>query len=162
MAPGEKLDLLGSKKVLFIGNLLLILTVAALLLTDLFRTDNPLLTGVMEIRTGLFGPRGGFFIGLYFLAFLVSFFIAGNPLYSRNTYDPIQLLPAMILEVLLLPILCFTIWLDFYFGDYMGTALDTGGILLLLFSIGGLLLQFLLIRQYKKLRKSGVYSYVAN
>ena len=162
MDPGEKLALLGGKKWLFLGNLFLILIISALLFCHTFCTDNGLLNGVVRKYTGLFGPNGELFTGLYILALLITLFIAANPLFTRNTYDAPQLIPTMVLEFLLLPILGITVWTDGYFGDFMGTKLSTGGFLLLTACLGALILQILLIRTYRLVRKSGVYSYVAN
>ena len=162
MDVSQKLDLLKNTKYLYLGNLLLIVCGAVLLVTNIFRTDNSLWQSFLEQKTGLFGPHGRFFTGIYFLLLLTSLLFAGKPLYTRNTYNPLQLLPSMILEVLLLPILGYTVWTNRYFGSFMGTTLSTGGRLLLIVCTLGLIVQLLLIPEYRRLKRSGVYSYVAN
>ncbi len=162
MSPVEKLSILGNKKFLFLGNLFLIIGISLLVLGNIFCIDNALLKNVVEKEAGLFGPGGRFFSGLYFLLVLSSLLFAVNPLYSRNTYKVIQLLPAMILEALILPLIGVPLWLDLYFGDYMGTSLAPGGYLLLMVCIAALVLQHILVKEYIKLKISGVYSYVAN
>ena len=54
----DKLAFLGNRKILYLGNLLLILLEIILLTTDLFRTGNPLWQAFLEERAGLFGPKG--------------------------------------------------------------------------------------------------------
>lgn len=162
MTPAEKLALLGNRTYLYCGNLLLILFAGILLMTDLFRTDHLLWREFLEQRTGLFGPKGSFFTSLYFLSLLGALLFAGKPLYTRNTFDSRQLLPAMFLEALLLPILVFTVCTDGYFGGFMGTTLSTGGRLMVMVCVTAIVIQCLLIREYRRLKRSGVYHYVAN
>ena len=162
MPPGEKLSLLGKGKYLFLGNLALIVTASLLLMANLFRTDHPLWQEFLGEKTGLFGPGGQVFTGLYFLLLLLSLLMGGKPLYTRNTYQPSQLIPAILLELGLLLVLAGTTCMDLYFGEFRGTALTTGGYVLLMVSSAGLVLQGLLIREYKRLREKGLYVYVAN
>lgn len=162
MDTQDKLNLLGKKKYLFLGNLFLILCAGFLLMFNIFKTDNPMWQEFLGQKAGLFGPNGQFFTALYFLFLCISLLIAGNPLYTRNTYNPRQLLFSMIMEALPFPIIGITIMGNFYFGDFLGTTLCTGGFFLLLVSLAGLIIQCMLIKEYKRLKKSGVYSYVAN
>ncbi len=162
MSAEEKLHLLGSKKFLFLWNFGLIFSVALFLIADIFHSDNPLLEDILNAHGGLFGPNGSLFTALYFMGLLVSMIIAARPLYSRVTYNPGQLLPAMAMEALIPVIITLTIWKNFYFGDYMGTTLTLGGVILLLLAMTSLVIQFSLIATYNRLKKSRTYVYVAN
>lgn len=162
LEPGKKLALLGNHKYIYIGNLLMILWEIILLLFNVFRTDNLLWQEFLEQRAGLFGPRGQFFALLYFLLLCGALLTSANPLYTRNTYRPRQLYLPIIAEIFLFPILALPVWFNLYFGDFLGTTLCTGGYLLLSVSAVALILQYILIRKYKKMKKSGIYSYVAN
>lgn len=162
MTLEEKLSLLGNKKPLFLVNLGLILTVALLLIANIFRSDNPLLKDIVNAHGGLFGPNGSLLTALYFMGLLVAVIIAASPAYSRITYNPVQFLPAMVMEGLIPLIVCITVWQDFYFGDYVGTTLTLWGGILLLISIGALVVQLCLVFTYNQVKKSGVYVYVAN
>lgn len=162
MSPGEKLALLGYGKYLFFGNLLLILLTGVLLMTNMFRTDNGQWQAYLEQEAGLFGPNGQFFVGLYILLLLVTVIIAAKPLYTRSTFNGRQLLPAMILNGLLPVILEITVWYNGYFGDFLGTALAPGGRFAVMVCLLTLIAQCFLIREYHRLKRSGVYHYVAN
>ncbi len=162
MLPMDKLSILGKETTLFVGNLLTMVLIALLLLTDVFRSSNPLLKDVVEESSGLFGPAGRFFTGLFFLLYLASFMMTLIPLYTRNTYNASQLIPAMVLELMIPLIALGALLSDFFFGSYMGTTLTINGCILLLLCAAALVLQYLLIREYKWLKKSGIYSYVAN
>ena len=162
MDSREKLALLGSKKYLFVGNLLLILCAGILLMFNIFRTDHSLWEEILEEEAGLFGPRGQFFTAVYFMLFCLSLLTSGSPLYTRNTYRPRQLFLPMLLELLVFPIIGITVMTNLYFGDFLGTTLSPQGLSLLAVSLAALTLQWSLLREYKRLRKSGIYSYVAN
>ncbi len=162
MPLGEKLELLGNKKFLFLGNLFLDLGISLLLLGKIFRIDNPLLKDVIEKNAGLFGPKGDFFTAVYCLLILASILLAAHPVFTRCTYKVTQLLPAMLLEFLILPLTAIALWSDLYFGDYMGTSLAPGGYLLLILCVISLSSRYILSKEYLWLRRSGVYSYVAN
>ena len=162
MRPTEKLAFLGSRKLLYLGNLLLLLLETLLLTTDLFSTGNPLWQAFLEERAGLFGPKGVYFTCLYFIVSLVTLLLAAKPLYTRNTYDSRQLLPAMVSECLLIAILLLSDRLELHFGTFMGTALTPFGFGMILLCVAGLVAPCLLIREYRRIKRSGVYRYVAN
>lgn len=162
MSPTEKLSLLGSKQILFLGNLVLMAVISIFLLTNIFRSGNPLLKDIMNEKAGLFGPKGGSITGLYFLGFIVAVLFTVKPLFTRNTYNTIQLLPVMLLEFLLFPLVGIAIWKNYYFGDYMGTVLTINGAIVLLLAVVALAMQISLIRGYRKLKRMGIYPYVAN
>ncbi len=162
MSPGEKLALLGYSKYFFLGNLLLILLTGVLLMTNMFRTDNGQWQAYLEQEAGLFGPRGQVFTCVYILFLLAAGIIAAKPLYTRNTFNGRQLLPAMVLDALLLIILEVTVWTNGYFGDFLGTALAPGGRFAVMVCLLTPVVQWLLIREYHRLKRSGVYHYVAN
>ncbi len=162
MSPGQKLTFLGEWKPIYCGNLLLILLEGLLLTTKLFRTENSLWQGFFEERCGLFGPNGSLFTCLTVLFLSVVLLIAANPLYTRNTFNPRQLLPAMMTEAFLMLLLCLTTWLDLYFGSFVKTTLTPYGFLLIGLCVGSIVVQCLLIRKYRQIKRSGVYDYVAN
>ncbi len=162
MKPGEKLAFLGAKKFLYLGNLLLLLLEGFLLMTNLLHTSNSLWQDFLEEKAGLFGPNGTFFTCLYFILLIIALLLAAKPLYMRNTFDSRQLLPAMASECLLITVLALSDWFDLYFGTFMGTTLTTFGFLLIILCIAALAVQCLLIREYRRIKRSGVYHYVAN
>ena len=153
---------LGKRKYMYLGNLLLILLEGFLITRKLFCTDNPLWQDFLEAKTGLFGPDGIYFTCLYFLLLVLAMLIATKPLYARNTFDSRQLLPAMVSECLLIAILLLSDWMELHFGTFMGTTLTTSGFLLIILCIAALAVQCLLIREYRRIKRSGVYHYVAN
>ena len=162
MSLREKLSLLGNWKYLYLGSLLLLLVEAVLTTGNLLRTGNPLWQDILVERAGLFGPKGTYFTCLYILLLLAALLLSAKPLYSRNTYDSRQLLLAMISECLLIAILLLSNWMELYFGTFMGTALTSLGILLILLCTANLILRCLLIREYRRIKRSGIYHYVAN
>ncbi len=162
MRAEEKLCFLGRKKLLYLGNLLLILLEGLLLTANLLRTDNPLWQDFLKEKTGLFGPRGLYFTCLYCLLLMVVLLIAARPLYTRHPFDGRQLLPAMVAECGLIGLLLVSDWFDLYFGTFMGTGLTALGFLLIGVCMAALGVQCLLIREYRCIKRSGVYCYVAN
>ena len=162
MSTRDKLALLGTKKLIYLGNLCLILCMGVLLMFPIFRTANPMWQEFLEQKAGLFGPKGQLITAVYFLLLCGAFLMAAIPLYTRNTYNPAQLLPAMVLEALVFPVIGLTLVGDLCFGEFLGTALCTGGFLLLITSLSALILQFRLMGEYKKMKTSGIYAYVAN
>lgn len=162
MDSREKLALLGTKKYIFIGNMSLLFLMGILLMFSVFKTGNLMWKEFLEEKTGLFGPNGQFFTAIYILLLYIALLITAKPLYTRNTFNPRQLYPAMFLELLLFPILGIPVWRNLYFGDFLGTTLSAGGYALLLFSLAALIGQIMLIGEYRALKKRGIYSYVAN
>ena len=147
---------------IFFGNLLLILLEGFLLTTKLFRTGNPLSQGLFEEQVGLFGPNGSLFTCLTILLLSVVLLFAAKPLYTRSTFNPIQLLPAMVTEACVLLLLGFATRFDLYFGTFMKTDLTTYGFLLIAVCTAAMIIQYLLMLKYKQIKRSGVYRYVAN
>jgi hypothetical protein len=160
MPTGQKLSLLGKARSLYLINLLLVFLAAILMMKDLFSTDLIRWQTILGEETGLFGPDGKKLAILYFLLLSLSLIYAACPLYTRNTYNTRQLLPAMALELVLIPTLLLPMLTDGYFGLYLGTTLTQSGKLLLLCCVVAVILQGILIGNYRKLKRKGVYTYV--